>query len=80
MSITVAVDANGADLGPSEVAEGAAEAAAHGVRVLLFGPADEILSGLDEGRLVATSTTPNLADGDVVAPQVERLTASVKSE
>jgi hypothetical protein len=31
MSITVAVDANGADLGPSEVAIGAAEAAAHGV-------------------------------------------------
>src|SRR3954465_4704522 len=42
MNITVAVDANGADLGPSEVARGAAEAAAHGVRVLLFGPADEM--------------------------------------
>src|SRR3954465_6074415 len=42
MSITVAVDANGADLGPSEVAAGAAEAAAQGVRVLLFGPAGEI--------------------------------------
>jgi membrane fusion protein (multidrug efflux system) len=40
----------------------------------------EILSGLDEGRLVATGTTANLADGDVVAPQTERLTASVKSE
>src|ERR1700750_2779836 len=42
MSITVAVDANGADLGPSEVALGAAEAAAQGVRVLLFGPAGEM--------------------------------------
>src|SRR5213076_1858733 len=42
MSITVAVDANGADLGPSEVAEGAAEAAAHGVRFLLFGPAEQM--------------------------------------
>src|SRR3954465_13385108 len=42
MSITVAVAANGADLGPSEVALGAAEAAAHGVRVLLYGPADEM--------------------------------------
>ena len=42
MNITVAVDANGADLGPSEVAEGAAEAAAQGVRVLLYGPADEM--------------------------------------
>ena len=38
--ITVAVDANGADLGPAEVARGAALAAsASGVRVLLFGPA-----------------------------------------
>src|SRR3954452_5440363 len=36
---TVAVDANGADLGPREVAEGAIRS---GVRVLLFGPADEI--------------------------------------
>jgi glycerol-3-phosphate acyltransferase PlsX len=38
----VAVDANGADLGPAEVAAGAALAAAQGVRVLLFGPASEI--------------------------------------
>src|SRR3954452_20745802 len=36
---TVAVDANGADLGPREVAEGAIRS---GVPVLLFGPADEI--------------------------------------
>jgi glycerol-3-phosphate acyltransferase PlsX len=42
MSITVAVDANGADLGPAEVAAGAAEAVARGVRVLLFGPADAV--------------------------------------
>jgi glycerol-3-phosphate acyltransferase PlsX len=40
--ITVAVDAGGADLGPREVAAGAARAAATGIRVLLFGPADEI--------------------------------------
>jgi glycerol-3-phosphate acyltransferase PlsX len=40
--ITVAVDANGADLGPAEVARGAADAAAAGVRVLLFGPAADI--------------------------------------
>ena len=37
--VTVAVDANGADQGPSEVARGAALAAAAGTRVLLFGPA-----------------------------------------
>jgi phosphate acyltransferase len=42
MSVTVAVDANGADLGPAEVAAGAAIAAEEGVEVLLFAPADEI--------------------------------------
>ena len=40
--ITVAVDAGGADLGPREVAAGAAVAANQGVGVLLFGPAEEI--------------------------------------
>src|SRR5437868_3440953 len=42
MTVTVAVDATGADLGAGEVAAGAATAAAQGVRVLLFGPADAI--------------------------------------
>src|SRR3954469_106368 len=42
MTVTVAVDANGADLGPGEVAAGAALAAAAGVRVLLFGPVAEL--------------------------------------
>ncbi len=42
MPATVAVDANGADLGPREVAEGALIAAREGVNVLLFGPADRI--------------------------------------
>jgi glycerol-3-phosphate acyltransferase PlsX len=42
MTVTVAVDANGADLGPAEVAAGAAVAAERGVRVRLFGPAREI--------------------------------------
>ena len=40
--IVVAVDANGPDLGPAEVAAGAATAAEQGLRVLLFGPADEL--------------------------------------
>jgi phosphate acyltransferase len=40
--VTVAVDANGADLGPAEVARGAAIAAAGGTRVVLFGPAAEL--------------------------------------
>ena len=41
-SPVVAVDCNGADLGPAEVAAGAALAAARGVRVLLFGAAAEL--------------------------------------
>jgi phosphate acyltransferase len=40
--VTVAVDAGGADLGPAEVAAGAARAAERGTRVLLFGPASEM--------------------------------------
>jgi phosphate acyltransferase len=40
--VTVAVDCNGADLGPSEVAAGAAIAAQQGAGVLLFGPAGEL--------------------------------------
>jgi phosphate acyltransferase len=40
--VTVAVDANGADLGPAEVAAGAALAARRGHRTLLFGPAEAI--------------------------------------
>jgi phosphate acyltransferase len=38
----VAVDANGADLGPVEVAAGAVLAAEQGARVVLFGPAGEM--------------------------------------
>jgi glycerol-3-phosphate acyltransferase PlsX len=38
----IAVDCNGADLGPAEVAAGAAIAASRGARVLLFGPAEEL--------------------------------------
>lgn len=41
-SVTVAVDANGADLGPEEVARGAAKALRSGVRILLFGPLDRL--------------------------------------
>jgi glycerol-3-phosphate acyltransferase PlsX len=38
----IAVDANGADLGPAEVAAAARLAAAEGVEVLLFGPAEQL--------------------------------------
>ena len=40
--VTVAVDAGGADLGPAEVAAGAAQAARSGIGVILFGPAEQI--------------------------------------
>ena len=38
----IAVDCNGSDLGPAEVAAGAAIAASRGARVILFGPAAEL--------------------------------------
>jgi glycerol-3-phosphate acyltransferase PlsX len=52
----VAVDCNGADLGPGEVAAGAALAAQQGTRVLLFGPAAE-LGELPDGVEVVDSPT-----------------------
>jgi len=42
----VAVDCNGADLGPAEVAAGAALAAREGARTILFGPAGELRAAL----------------------------------
>ena len=42
MSVTVAVDANGAYLGAAEVAAGAAIAAELGVKVRVYGPAEQI--------------------------------------
>jgi len=50
--VTVAVDGNGADLGPLEVAAGASLAAARGVRVLLFADASRIDSIPDGVELV----------------------------
>ena len=50
--VTVAVDAGGADLGPAEVAAGAARAAAAGVEVILFGPRREIGSVPDGVQVV----------------------------
>jgi len=48
----VAVDANGADLGPGEVAAGARIAAQQGVRILLFGPAGELGGAVDGIEIV----------------------------
>src|SRR5919201_613280 len=61
MDVTVAVDANGADLGPSEVAAGAAIAAEQGVRVVLFGPAAELGDALG-GNVEGTELTNGKAD------------------
>jgi glycerol-3-phosphate acyltransferase PlsX len=48
MTVTVAVDTTGADLGPAEVAEGAKLAASRAdVRILLFGPAAELRPVVD---------------------------------
>jgi glycerol-3-phosphate acyltransferase PlsX len=68
----VAVDCNGADRGPAEVAAGAALAAGEGARIVLFGPAEELGSpppGVDvvdapvsiakaEDPVLAARTTP----------------------
>ena len=56
--VTVAVDANGADKGPAEVARGAALAAAAGTRVLLFGPAGELGAGRAGSDLVEVVDAP----------------------
>jgi phosphate acyltransferase len=50
--VTVAVDANGADLGPAEVAAGAALAARRGHRTLVFGPAAEMGAAADGVEVV----------------------------
>src|SRR5256714_5213959 len=66
-TVTVAVDANGADLGAGEVAAGAAIAAERGTRVIVFGPADEIGSApsgveiVDAPVSIAKARDPALA-------------------
>jgi glycerol-3-phosphate acyltransferase PlsX len=56
--VVVAVDANGADMGPAEVAAGVELAARQGVRVLLFGPAEEIQALAPMGPRVEVVDTP----------------------
>lgn len=64
--IVVAVDANGPDLGPAEVAAGAAIAVEQGLRVLLFGPAAE-LPTLPAGVEVVDAPVSIAKSGDPVA-------------
>lgn len=59
MTVTVAVDANGADLGPAEVAAGASLAAAQGVSVRLYGPAAE--TGPVQGDVVVVDAPLSIA-------------------
>ena len=61
--VVVAVDVNGADLGPVEVARGAARAAAGGIRVLLFGPASSI-GAVGEGVSVIDAPVSIAKDPD----------------
>ncbi len=63
----IAVDANGADLGPGEVVAGANLAAQQGIRVLLFGPAAEMgaagpgIEVIDAPVSIAKSANPAAA-------------------
>ena len=56
--LVVAVDANGSDMGPAEVAAGAILAAEQGVRVLLFGPAEELGAHIPVGSGVELVDAP----------------------
>jgi phosphate acyltransferase len=60
----VAVDCNGADLGPAEVAAGAVMAAGSGARTILFGPAAElrgVLGGTPAGRIEVVDAPRSIA-------------------
>jgi glycerol-3-phosphate acyltransferase PlsX len=74
--VTVAVDANGAYLGPAEVARGAALAAGHGIDVILFGPAGEMedagVEVVDAPVSIAKAADPARAARTMEAPGVER--------
>jgi phosphate acyltransferase len=62
--VVIAVDCNGADLGPAEVAAGAAIAARDGVRTILFGPASQLRSAIQdvgEGAIEVVDTPVSIA-------------------
>jgi len=82
--VTVAVDANGADLGVAEVAAGAALAAARdGIDVILFGPAAEIgdvpdgVSVVDAPVSIAKAADPAQAVRSTPEASVVRTTRAV---
>ncbi len=65
--VTVAVDGNGADLGPDEVAQGASLAAARGVRVLLFADASRISAVADGVEVIDAPVSIAKADDPALA-------------
>jgi glycerol-3-phosphate acyltransferase PlsX len=66
-AVTIAVDTNGADLGPAEVAAGAATAAEQGVRVILFGPVEGIGEVADGVEVVDAPVSIAKAPDPVIA-------------
>jgi glycerol-3-phosphate acyltransferase PlsX len=85
----VAVDCNGADLGPAEVAAGAAIAAAAGARVILFGPASDLgppptgVEVVDAPLSIAKSADPASAaraNTDASIVQAARAVAAGRAE
>jgi glycerol-3-phosphate acyltransferase PlsX len=82
-TVTVAVDVNGADKGPAEVARGAAQV--EGVRVVLFGPAAEIgevpshVSVVDAPVSIAKDADPARAVRRHPESSIVRAVAAVKA-
>ena len=81
--VPVAVDANGADLGPAEVAAGATIAAERGTRVLLFGPAAELgdvpdgVTVVDAPVSIAKAAEPVMAVRGTPDASIVRMTKAV---
>jgi glycerol-3-phosphate acyltransferase PlsX len=75
--VTVAVDGNGADLGPAEVAAGAALAAEGGIHVLLFADASAV--GDDAARAKLARSGVELIDAPVSIAKALNPAAAVKT-
>jgi glycerol-3-phosphate acyltransferase PlsX len=92
MSVTVAVDTTGADLGPAEVAAGAVIAAAEGISIRLYGPAEELrpvvagvagITVVDAPVSIAKAADPALAvrsNPDASIVQVVRAVAAGEAD
>src|SRR5262245_54932796 len=82
-TVNLAVDANGVDLGPSEVAAGAALVVKQGLQIQLYGPAAELPSGkpgiavVDAPQSIAKAANPALAVRSTPQASVVRATQAV---